>query len=138
MLAHGQAGLAAAKREVERLGGKALAIPTDTADTDTADYDASEAAAQRVEETFGPIDFWVNVGFMTVFAEFKNISPAEFRRVTEVTCLGYVHGTMAALKHMLPRDRGKIVQVGWALSPALTPGRLPGVVGKLPHVCGSQ
>jgi NAD(P)-dependent dehydrogenase (short-subunit alcohol dehydrogenase family) len=85
------------------VGGKAIAIPTDT-----ADYDAVEAAAQRVEETFGPIDIWVNVGFATVFAE--------FRRVTEVTYLGYVRGTMAALKRMLPRDRGKIVQVGSALS----------------------
>ncbi|HEV2460151.1 MAG TPA: SDR family oxidoreductase [Ktedonobacterales bacterium] len=111
LLARGQAGLEVAKREVEMLAGKAIAIPTDT-----ADYDAVEAAAQRVEETFGPIDIWVNVGFATVFAEFKNITPAEFRRVTEVTYLGYVHGTMAALKRMLPRDGGKIVQVGSALS----------------------
>jgi NAD(P)-dependent dehydrogenase (short-subunit alcohol dehydrogenase family) len=111
LLARGQAGLEMAKREVEMLGGKAIAIPTDT-----ADYDAVEAAAQRVEETFGPIDIWVNVGFATAFAEFKNITPAEFRRVTEVTYLGYVHGTMAALKRMLPRDGGKIVQVGSALS----------------------
>ena len=66
-----------------------------------------EAAARQVEETFGPIDVWVNVGFVTVFAEFKNITSAEFRRVTEVTYLGYVHGTLAALKRMLPRDRGK-------------------------------
>lgn len=111
LLARGQAGLDAARQEVERLGGKAIAIPTDT-----ADYDAVEAAAARVEETFGPIDVWVNVAFTTVFAEFINVKPDEFKRVTEVTYLGYVHGTMAALQRMLQRDRGKIVQVGSALS----------------------
>ncbi len=111
LLARGQAGLDAACQEVEQLGGKAIAIPTDT-----ADYNAVEAAATQVEETFGPIDVWVNVAFTTVFAEFINVTPEGYKRVTEVTYLGYVHGTMAALKRMLPRDRGKIVQVGSALS----------------------
>jgi len=111
LVARGEAGLAGAKRDVESLGGKAIAIPTDTADPD-----AVEAAAERVEQEFGPIDIWVNVAFTTVFAEFVDITPAEFKRVTEVTYLGYVYATQVALKRMLPRDRGKIVQVGSALS----------------------
>jgi NAD(P)-dependent dehydrogenase (short-subunit alcohol dehydrogenase family) len=111
LLARGEAGLAAARRDVERLGGHAISIPVDT-----ADYDAVEAAAQLVEDRFGPIDIWVNDGFTTVFAEFLETTPGEFRRVTEVTYLGFVHGTMAALKRMVPHDRGKIIQVGSALS----------------------
>ncbi|HEX8037049.1 MAG TPA: SDR family oxidoreductase [Ktedonobacterales bacterium] len=111
LVARGEAGLDGALQDVERLGGKAIAIPTDT-----ADYDAVEAAVTKVEETFGPIDVWVNVAFTTVFAEFINVRPEAYKRVTEVTYLGYVHGTMAALKRMLPRDHGKIVQVGSALA----------------------
>lgn len=111
LLARGEAGLQGAKDDVERLGGKALVLPTDT-----SDFDAVEAAAATVEATFGPIDVWVNVGFTTVFAPFLQITPAEFKRVTEVSYLGFVHGTMVALKRMKARDQGKIVQVGSTLS----------------------
>ncbi|ETB24490.1 short-chain dehydrogenase, partial [Mycobacterium avium 09-5983] len=92
-------------------GGKALALPTDV-----ADHAAVVAAADETEAAFGPIDVWVNVAFTSVFAPFSEISAEEFKRVTEVTYLGYVHGTMAALAKMRPRDRGTIVQVGSALS----------------------
>ncbi|ETB38507.1 short-chain dehydrogenase, partial [Mycobacterium avium subsp. paratuberculosis 11-1786] len=84
--------------------------------TDVADHAAVVAAADETEAAFGPIDVWVNVAFTSVFAPFSEISAEEFKRVTEVTYLGYVHGTMAALAKMRPRDRGTIVQVGSALS----------------------
>ena len=111
LLARGRAGLDAAKREVERAGGRALARPTDVSDAD-----AVERAAARVENAFGPIDIWVNGAMTSVFSPLKEMTPGEFKRVTEVTYLGYVYGTMTALKRMLPRDRGKIVQVGSALA----------------------
>ncbi|GAB3806251.1 SDR family oxidoreductase [Humibacter antri] len=111
LLARGETGLVAAVHDVEEAGGTALAVPTDTADPDQV-----EAAAAAVEEAFGSIDVWVNAGFTSVFAEFTDISPAEYKRVTEVNYLGYVYGTMSALKRMLPRDRGTIVQVGSALA----------------------
>lgn len=111
LLARGEKGLAAAARDVERAGGRALPIPLDVSDAD-----AVFAAAARVEEELGPIDTWVNVAFTSVFAQFDEIAPEEYRRVTEVSYLGYVYGTMAALKHMKPRDRGTIVQVGSALA----------------------
>ena len=111
LLARGATGLAAAAREVEQAGGTALTITVDT-----ADHDAVEAAADRVERELGPIDVWVNVAFTSVFAPFVEIEPEEFRRVTEVTYLGFVNGTRAALRRMLPRDRGTIVQVGSALA----------------------
>ncbi len=111
LIARGEAGLAEAKRDVESLGGEAIILPVDT-----SHYDEVEEAAAKVEETFGPIDVWVNDGFCTVFAPFLRIEPDEFRRVTEVTYLGYVHGTMVALKRMTARNRGKIVQVGSALA----------------------
>lgn len=110
LLARGAAGLEGAARDVENGGGKALAIPTDV-----ADHAAVVAAADEAEAAFGPIDVWVNVAFTSVFAPFTEISPEEFKRVTEVSYLGYVHGTMAALAKMRPRDRGTIVQVGSAL-----------------------
>ncbi|MFB7668229.1 SDR family oxidoreductase [Kitasatospora sp. NPDC056138] len=110
LLARGEAGLDAAAREVEEAGGRALALPTDV-----ADYDQVEAAAAAVEEAFGPIDVWINVAFTSVFAPFDEIGPDEFRRVTEVSYLGFVHGTQVALARMLPRDAGTIVQVGSAL-----------------------
>jgi len=110
LLARGQAGLDGAVQDVEAAGGKALAIPTDV-----ADYDQVEAAAQRVEDAFGPIDVWINVAFTSVFAPFTEIKPEEFRRVTEVAYLGFVYGTHVALSRMVPRDRGTIVQVGSAL-----------------------
>ncbi|MBA2472050.1 MAG: SDR family oxidoreductase [Pseudonocardiales bacterium] len=110
LLARGQAGLDGAAKDVENVGGTALAIPTDT-----ADYDQVDAAAKQVEDNFGPIDVWINVAFTSVFAPFHEIKPEEFRRVTEVSYLGYVYGTMVALARMRPRDRGTIVQVGSAL-----------------------
>lgn len=111
LLARGCDGLEAARREVEAMGGKALIVLTDVADAD-----AVERAAQAVEEAFGPIDIWVNNAMVSVFSPVKNTTAEEFRRVTEVTYLGYVHGTLAALKRMLARDRGMIVQVGSALA----------------------
>jgi len=111
LLARGHAGLEAAQRDVERLGGQAIAIPTDVADPEQV-----EAAAQRVEETFGPIDVWVNDAMASVFAPFTEITPDEFKRVTEVAYLGFVYGTMAALKRMKPRDKGRIIQIGSALA----------------------
>ncbi len=84
--------------------------------TDVADAGQVEAAADRIEQAFGPIDIWVNNAMVTVFSPFDRVTPEEFKRVTEVNYLGYVYGTMAALKRMLPRDRGVIVQVGSALA----------------------
>lgn len=110
LLARGTKGLAGAKADVEQLGGKALVLPTDVAHPEEV-----EAAAQKVEQAFGPIDIWVNDAMTSVFSPLKEMTPEEFRRVTEVTYLGTVYGTMAALKRMLPRDRGTIVQVGSAL-----------------------
>jgi NAD(P)-dependent dehydrogenase (short-subunit alcohol dehydrogenase family) len=111
LLARGEAGLKGAAEEVEAAGGTALPIAVDV-----ADYDQVEAAAGRIEEELGPIDVWVNVAFTSVFAPFTQIEPAEFKRATEVTYLGYVYGTRAALDRMKPRDRGAIVQVGSALA----------------------
>ena len=107
----GRSGLSGAALDVTEAGGTALPIAADV-----ADYDAVERAAERAEREFGAIDVWVNVAFTSVFAPFTKIEPGEFRRVTEVTYLGYVYGTMAALGTMLPRDYGTIVQVGSALS----------------------
>lgn len=111
LVARGQAGLDGARRDVERLGGQAITIAGDTADPET-----HERAACAAEETFGPIDIWINVAFTTVFSPFMQITPEEYKRVTEVTYLGYVYGTQTALHRMLPRDRGVIVQVGSALA----------------------
>jgi NAD(P)-dependent dehydrogenase (short-subunit alcohol dehydrogenase family) len=110
LIARGEAGLRGAASAVESLGGTALALPADV-----ADFEAVDRAAERAEAELGPVDVWVNVAFTSVFAPFTEITPAEFRRVTEVSYLGYVHGTMAALQRMKPRDRGTIVQVGSAL-----------------------
>jgi short-subunit dehydrogenase len=111
LLARGRSGLDAAAAQVRERGGQALAIPTDMADPAQV-----EAAADVVEGAFGPIDVWVNVAFTTVFAPFKDIAVDEYKRATEVTYLGYVHGTKAALSRMLPRDQGTIVQVGSAMA----------------------
>jgi NAD(P)-dependent dehydrogenase (short-subunit alcohol dehydrogenase family) len=112
LLARGQAGLEAARASAEQLGApRALAIPVDVADAD-----AVERAAQQVTDELGPPDVWVNNAMESVFARVRDVAPAEFRRVTEVNYLGYVYGTLAALKRMLPRDRGTIVQVGSALA----------------------
>jgi NAD(P)-dependent dehydrogenase (short-subunit alcohol dehydrogenase family) len=110
LIARGQAGLDGAARDVQEAGGEALAISADV-----ADFEQVTAAAQKAEERFGPIDVWVNVAFTSVFAPFSEITAEEFRRVTEVSYLGFVHGTMAALALMRPRGRGTIVQVGSAL-----------------------
>jgi NAD(P)-dependent dehydrogenase (short-subunit alcohol dehydrogenase family) len=111
LLARGLEGLAAARSEVEKLGGKALVVPVDVANADQI-----EAAAAQIESEFGPIDIWINNAMTSVFSPIREMTPEEFRRVTEVTYLGYVYCTLAALKRMLPRDRGMIVQVGSALA----------------------
>ncbi len=111
LLARGEEGLEGARSEVESFGGKALVVPTDV-----AEHEQVEAAAEKVEREFGPIDVWVNDAMATVFARFLDVEPAEFKRATEVTYLGAVYGTMAALKRMVPRDRGTVVQVGSALA----------------------
>jgi NAD(P)-dependent dehydrogenase (short-subunit alcohol dehydrogenase family) len=110
LLARGEEGLHAARREAEQLGAQVIAIPTDVADPDQV-----EAAAQRVESELGSIDIWVNVAFTNVFSEFWDVTPEEWRRLTDVTYLGYVWGTMSALKRMRARNRGTVVQVGSAL-----------------------
>ncbi len=111
LLARGQSGLDSAAADVRAEGGEPIVVPVDM-----ADHRAVEAAAQRVEDELGPIDVWVNDAFTGVFAPVTEIAPEEFRRVTEVSYLGYVYGTKAALKRMLPRDSGVIVQVGSALA----------------------
>jgi NAD(P)-dependent dehydrogenase (short-subunit alcohol dehydrogenase family) len=111
LLARGRDGLEGAQRDVESLGGRALAVPTDVADAAQV-----EAAATMIEARFGPIDVWVNNAMVSVFSPIKEMTAEEFRRVTEVTYLGYVHGTLSALRRMLPRNRGVIVQVGSALA----------------------
>ena len=116
LIARGRDGLEAAREEVEAAGGEALVLPADVADAE-----AVEAAARRVEEELGPIDVWVNDAITTIYSPVKDIEAEDFRRATEVTYLGAVHGTMAALERMLPRDRGTIVQVGSALSYRATP-----------------
>ncbi|HEX6823805.1 MAG TPA: SDR family oxidoreductase [Candidatus Sulfotelmatobacter sp.] len=111
LIARGIDGLKAAQREIEELGGRALILPLDVADSK-----ALEAAAATVEDQLGPIDIWINDAMVSVFSPVKEMLPEEYKRVTEVTYLGFVYGTLAALKRMLPRDRGTIVQVGSALA----------------------
>jgi short-subunit dehydrogenase len=111
LIARGKDGLEGARREVERAGGRALVLPLDVSDAE-----AVEEAAAEVERTLGPIDVWVNDAMVSVFAPIADTTAEEFRRVTEVTYLGYVHGTLAALKRMRSRDRGTIVQIGSALA----------------------
>lgn len=111
LIARGRERLESARAEVERLGGKALVVAMDVADAE-----AMEQAAEQIEHELGPIDVWVNNAMTSIYSPIKEMRPEEFRRVTEVTYLGYVHGTLAALKRMLPRDQGVIIQVGSALS----------------------
>jgi NAD(P)-dependent dehydrogenase (short-subunit alcohol dehydrogenase family) len=111
LLARGEGGLAAAARDIEAAGQRALVLPTDTADPDQV-----ERAAARVETELGPIDVWVNDAFASVFAPLEQISSAEFRRVTEVSYLGFVYGTQSALRRMRPRNHGVVVQVGSTLA----------------------
>jgi NADP-dependent 3-hydroxy acid dehydrogenase YdfG len=110
LIARGVEGLEAAKREVEIAGGSAMALPLDIADAN-----AIEDAAAAIEDELGPIDIWVNNAMASVFSPVKEMKAEEYKRVTEVTYLGVVSGTLAALKRMLPRNRKTIVQVGSAL-----------------------
>ena len=111
LISRNQERLESAKQDVERRGGRALALPCDMADPEQV-----ERAAERVENELGPIDVWVNCAMVTIFAPFSEIKPDEFQRATEVTYLGFVWGTRAALKRMKARDRGTVVQVGSALA----------------------
>jgi NAD(P)-dependent dehydrogenase (short-subunit alcohol dehydrogenase family) len=111
LIARGHDALDAAREEIESLGGEGLAIAADVADADQV-----ESAATAIEDAFGPIDIWINNAMVSVFSPFLEMTPEEFRRVTEVTYLGYVYGTLAALRRMKPRDQGVIVQVGSALA----------------------
>jgi NAD(P)-dependent dehydrogenase (short-subunit alcohol dehydrogenase family) len=111
LIARGPDGLEATRREIEALGSEAVVCVADVADADQV-----EAAAQTIEHTLGPPDIWINNAMASVFSPVKDMTADEFRRVTEVTYLGVVHGTLAALRRMLPRDRGSIVQVGSALA----------------------
>jgi NAD(P)-dependent dehydrogenase (short-subunit alcohol dehydrogenase family) len=111
LIARGRERLEAAAREVEAAGGRALVLSLDVTESD-----ALEQAAEETEEKLGPIDVWVNNAMATLYATVAETSPEEFRRATEVTYLGSVWGTMAALRRMRPRNRGAIVQVGSALA----------------------
>jgi short-subunit dehydrogenase len=111
LIARGRDGLDGAAREVESAGGRALVLPVDVSNPDEI-----ESAVARVEAELGPIDIWVNNAMTSVFSPIKQMTPAEFKRVTEVTYLGYVYSTLSVLKRMLPRDRGVIVHVGSALA----------------------
>lgn len=111
LIARNPEALNAAKEECEALGGQALVLPLDVSDAAAVD-----AAASRVEEEFGPIDIWVNDAMVSVFSPVKEMEASDYKRVTDVLYLGFVHGTLAALKRMLPRDRGTIIQIGSALA----------------------
>lgn len=111
LIARGVEGLEATRRDVERRGGTALVLPCDVADADAIDQ-----AAERVERELGPIDVWINGAMVSVFSPIIEMTAADYKRVTEVCYLGYVHGTLSALRRMRPRNRGKIVQVGSALA----------------------
>src|SRR3954447_10069192 len=120
LLARGEAGLAAAAADVEQRGGKALPIAVDTSDAEAVD-----AAADRIERELGPIDVWINDAFTSVFSRVWETNAKEIKRVTEVSYLGYVNGTLSALARMRPRDRGTIVQVGSTLAYRGIPGQAP-------------
>jgi short-subunit dehydrogenase len=111
LLARGHEGLEGARKDIEALGGKALVLATDVADPQQV-----EDAASKVEQTFGPIDIWINDAMTSVFSPAKEMEAEEYKRVTEVTYLGTVYGTLAALRRMLPRDQGRIIQIGSALA----------------------
>jgi short-subunit dehydrogenase len=128
LIARGRRGLEAAAQEVRAAGGEALVLPVDV-----ADHDQVESAASSVEDAFGPIDVWVNDAMVTVYAEFLDIEPDEYRRATEVTYLGMVWGTRAALKRMVPRNRGSLVQVCSAMSYRGIPLQAPYCGAK--HAC---
>ena len=104
-------GLESAKQEIKALGGKAITLAVDVSDAE-----ALEKAAEEAAEYWGEIDVWINNAMVTMFAPLSDMSAAEYRQITEVTYLGYVHGTMTALRHMRPRNAGTIIQIGSALS----------------------
>ena len=120
VLARGIDGLEGARRDIERVGGQAMVI-----EADVADHAQVEAAAARVEDEWGPIDAWINNAMATIFSGFLDVAPEDYRRATEVTYLGGVWGTRAALRRMQPRDRGVVVQVGSALSYRSIPLQAP-------------
>ncbi len=120
LIARDTEGLHAAAREVYELGGMGLAAPADV-----ADHEQIEAAADRIERELGAIDVWVNNAMATIFARIVDVTPAEFKRATEVTYLGTVYGTMCALRRMIPRNRGRIIQVGSALAYRSIPLQAP-------------
>jgi NAD(P)-dependent dehydrogenase (short-subunit alcohol dehydrogenase family) len=120
LLARGHDGLEGARADVQRLGGEALVIPVDVADAHQV-----EAAAARIEAEWGSIDVWVNDAMATIFSDVLEIAPEDFRRATDVTYLGAVWGTLAALRRMKPRNRGTIVQVGSALAYRSIPLQAP-------------
>ena len=111
LIARGLPGLESLRKEIEALGARAVVLQCDVADPEQV-----EASAKKLEDAFGPINIWVNNAMTTIFAPLKKIEPAEYKRATEVTYLGTVYGTMAAVKRMLSRDSGTIVQVGSALA----------------------
>jgi NAD(P)-dependent dehydrogenase (short-subunit alcohol dehydrogenase family) len=111
LIARNPEALNAAKKECEDLGGQALVLPLDVSDAEAVD-----AAATRVEQEFGTIDVWVNDAMVSVFSPVKEMEASDYKRVTDVLYLGFVHGSLAALKRMLPRDRGTIIQIGSALA----------------------
>ncbi|MBB5342987.1 SDR family oxidoreductase [Tunturibacter empetritectus] len=111
LLARSQEALAAAQRECVELGGQAIFVPVDVSDAE-----AVERAASQIEEKLGPIDIWINNAMVSVFSPVKGMEAADYKRVTDVLYLGFVHGTLSALRRMLPRDKGTIVQIGSALA----------------------
>lgn len=111
LIARNPEALEAAKSECESLGGSAIVLPVDVSDADAVDK-----AASRVEQELGPIDIWVNDAMVSVFSPVKEMEPSDYKRVTDVLYLGFVYGTLSAIKRMLPRDRGTIIQIGSALS----------------------
>lgn len=111
LLARSEENLQRAKEEIESLGGTGLVLPVDVSVAEQV-----EEAAEQAERELGPIDIWVNVAMVGVFSPVKEMTSEEFKRVMDVNFIGYVNGTLSALKRMLPRDRGTIVQVGSALA----------------------
>lgn len=111
LIARDAGALEQVRGEIEELGGRAVVMPLDVADAR-----AVSAAADRIASTLGPIDVWINDAMVTVFSPVWRMTPEEFRRVTDVTYLGFVHGTMAALRHMRPANKGTIIQIGSALA----------------------
>jgi short-subunit dehydrogenase len=120
LIARDREALEAASKEVEALGGKGIVCVADVANAEEI-----EAAATAIEARFGPIDIWINNAMATVVSPVKRVTAEEVKRVTEVTYLGAVYGTLAALKRMLPRDYGTIVQVGSALAYRSIPLQAP-------------